>query len=974
MNIDNSAVIEQREEQVVQKSKKIRRKHKVNLWIRSIKLHIKQVFIDFYYSILVIYVVLCGDLGEYAFSIFVGIFCLFYIKNIMKSVVVIYASKFIIECLHLYEEFLNFIIMVLICYSLSILMAKVIILLFDYMLIFSDKFPYFFIFKNSIVEMREESIEKLNYRGLVIKESIHSYVIENGSIYWEFFKDNPSDKNIYTLLIAIMRDSKGKPLIPSRDLARALDWKHHDLINRLVRNYKNSRTLVNLLKKKSGIKKGARWKLKKDILEILKSDFSLSLIEIRDKLRTKDWKDITIEQIRYLMKQIDLNELYEDIRKQVLKNEKSNCQFPSYSSNNYEVKILKKGDIYRISLGAIFWDIPINNRFEWVALANKLYKASNDKGEKIVGFKELARLLELNNHQDLGKLFTKYQSISKRFQSFQRIDMQLNLEEKCGKLRKEILAIWQEDISLSGSQVQKILASKGEKVDYDVMRKVMRNIDFWKLRKKLSEDYIKGKYSKSSQLLIKRYQELINKLISQLSSGKDWSKAEVDEFIATLPSIKKADKHYKQTEMTQTSKKAWLKCFLFHLPKNLNGKVCCPKCGSFETIRKSRIPTAKNTIDPISGETVIVNTFQFYCKNNICSKNTFTSNIDSSHILEEKRFAKICLMLRHVMTLRGSYRSVANLFGTTKSHIFYELTLISEMADYWLDILGPVRFSGTICIDEKFVKIAEFKKTKKRPFGYLIFAVDPATNDLLHIEIFASRDSKSAEMFLMQLKAKGIYPKVIMTDLACTYDKPVRSVFGRSVTIARCFFHFKKDIYEHMHNTFGKKNVPEIAKQLKEDIFNIVDAKAKKTIKKRYNRLMRNKEEYLNNEPLLSSMFSSMKNYYPHLMRVTENERVSIRTNNPAELTIRHFNQRYKLMAGFKTLETARRHAKLFQIVYRFTPLSDDVKDKNRRGLTPLELAGYKIDHMPLYQYLTAPLLFNIEPVKNLAILRENAA
>ena len=154
----------------------------------------------------------------------------------------------------------------------------------------------------------------------------------------------------------------------------------------------------------------------------------------------------------------------------------------------------------------------------------------------------------------------------------------------------------------------------------------------------------------------------------------------------------------------------------------------------------------------------------------------------------------------------------------------------------------------------------------------------------------------------------------------------------------------------------------------------MVDAKSKKTIRKRYKALEKQKEEYLQKEPKLLPMFNCLKSYYPHLMRVIENQRVSIRTNNPVELVIRHFSQRYKVMSGFKTLETARRHARLFQIVYRFTPLSNDVETKSKRGLTPLELAGYKVKHMPIYQYLTAPLLFNIEPAKTLALLQENAA
>jgi hypothetical protein len=79
-------------------------------------------------------------------------------------------------------------------------------------------------------------------------------------------------------------------------------------------------------------------------------------------------------------------------------------------------------------------------------------------------------------------------------------------------------------------------------------------------------------------------------------------------------------------------------------------------------------------------------------------------------------------------------------------------------------------------------------------------------------------------------------------------------------------------------------------------------------------------------------------------------------------------------MDGFDTLDTARRHARLFQIVHRFTPLTDDAQYPNKRGRAPLQLAGYSIEHMPIFQYLTAPLLFNTDPAQTLAKWRSLAA
>ncbi len=75
----------------------------------------------------------------------------------------------------------------------------------------------------------------------------------------------------------------------------------------------------------------------------------------------------------------------------------------------------------------------------------------------------------------------------------------------------------------------------------------------------------------------------------------------------------------------------------------------------------------------------------------------------------------------------------------------------------------------------------------------------------------------------------------------------------------------------------------------------------------------------------------------------------------------------------FRSIKTAKRHARLFQLVYRFTPLSEDAQ-KERRGRTPLQLAGYDIQDMPIFHFLSQPLLFNLKPMQNLASYRKNLA
>lgn len=177
-----------------------------------------------------------------------------------------------------------------------------------------------------------------------------------------------------------------------------------------------------------------------------------------------------------------------------------------------------------------------------------------------------------------------------------------------------------------------------------------------------------------------------------------------------------------------------------------------------------------------------------------------------------------------------------------------------------------------------------------------------------------------------------------------------------------------------MNKQFGKKDIPEIAKELKTKIFHVVDANSRKTIKMRNQDLLAEKEQYLQKEPRLLPMFTCLENYLPHLLRVIENLRVTISTNNDCERVIRNFNQRYKIMGSFKSLKTARRHVQIFHLFYRFTPLSQDVEDINKRGKAPLQIAGYNIESMPIFHYLSSPLLFNIKPAQSLALLKMQEA
>ncbi len=55
-------------------------------------------------------------------------------------------------------------------------------------------------------------------------------------------------------------------------------------------------------------------------------------------------------------------------------------------------------------------------------------------------------------------------------------------------------------------------------------------------------------------------------------------------------------------------------------------------------------------------------------------------------------------------------------------------------------------------------------------------------------------------------------------------------------------------------------------------------------------------------------------------------------------------------MCGFDSFESAQVYLRLFELVYRLTPLMDD-NPGDKRGRSPLELAGYDLQVLPIAEF-----------------------
>ena len=122
-----------------------------------------------------------------------------------------------------------------------------------------------------------------------------------------------------------------------------------------------------------------------------------------------------------------------------------------------------------------------------------------------------------------------------------------------------------------------------------------------------------------------------------------------------------------------------------------------------------------------------------------------------------------------------------------------------------------------------------------RKWMYVHLAVDVYTYDLLHIAIFPYQNSESAQAFLLEFKAKGYRPSVIVTDLRKDYGAVIAAVFPKAEH-HECVFHALQAWFDQLRDAYGSKyreQVPE-AKALAEALQEIFEAKTKRTARERY--------------------------------------------------------------------------------------------------------------------------------------------
>ena len=527
------------------------------------------------------------------------------------------------------------------------------------------------------------------------------------------------------------------------------------------------------------------------------------------------------------------------------------------------------------------------------------------------------------------------------------------------ELSRQILAIWVPAFWLSAWDVRERLIARGVIPDrgalpVDWLHKLAHHTGFSQIRQILLDRF----HTQDGQLIAKEHwwlSELLalnERLITKLERGESILPQEIVDVESLRLAVPRTDADGASHPLT-----AALQSVLFpQQDGSPDAPVCCTYCGSDQTAPKSKTPRLKTIIDPITHLAHQIEVLRHYCHNPDCDRQTFThfpAGIfpHSPHPLQTRLLA-----LEVYELLLSTYRRSARMCAVSTATFYRWVASFSPAASALAAYLGVIRTSGVVGIDDKWIKVCSpskvppHRKRRRAVWRYAYFAVDVYSYDILALDVYPQHNDQAVRLLLLKLKAKGVYPRVVVTDLDPAYGRMLPQVFPRTVH-HECIFHALQNTFSQLTEVYGRHYIEKDphAAALHALVTDLFHAKTKKTVRKRFNNLIDLREQYVRRTPGVACVFDSLENHFPKLLNAIENPLIP-RTNNSAELVIRRFDQHYQSMCGFDTLQSARLYLRVFEFVYRLTPFADDNPGANR-GQCPLELAGYDLDDLPVAEF-----------------------
>jgi transposase-like protein len=353
-----------------------------------------------------------------------------------------------------------------------------------------------------------------------------------------------------------------------------------------------------------------------------------------------------------------------------------------------------------------------------------------------------------------------------------------------------------------------------------------------------------------------------------------------------------------------------------------------------------------------------VEVYRYYCQNVACPWQTFTNLPPGLLPYSPWRTDMHVLALQAYELGRGRYRRVAGAVGISGATAYRWVRHFGGQLLPVAALLGLLRSSGVVGVDEKWVQVPTNDKPvgRHRKWMYVYMAVDVSSYALLHIAIYPQVGSDAARAFLLALKGKGYQPQVIVTDLNQDYATVIAAVFPQAEHHA-WVFHALQAWQQQIRAVYGKaygEQHPQ-AVVLQEQIEWLFRATTKRTAQRRYAKVLALQAADVAQTPEIAAVFASLERHWPKLVNAIESKRIPL-TNNATELVIRRFDQHYQSFCGFNTMETAQLYLAVFEWCYRLPPFTQDAQPRIR-GKCPLELAGYDVSKLPMTQICRGQVL-----------------
>ncbi len=296
------------------------------------------------------------------------------------------------------------------------------------------------------------------------------------------------------------------------------------------------------------------------------------------------------------------------------------------------------------------------------------------------------------------------------------------------------------------------------------------------------------------------------------------------------------------------------------------------------------------------------------------------------------------MMLCFVLYYRGlSLEVIGSFFGVHKTTVMRWLEPFASLN--WQEVVAKEQrfFSGILAVDEKWVKIDGV-------WWYLFVAVDHVSGFPLHVALLPSNAQPYCRLFLLQLKALGYRPKTIITDGWDAYVKAIAKAFPNAEHLL-CRFHALKAAFRRLKK--GIRDWKE-RKGWGEKLKTLFHTPSKRTVKRRVERWKKEAED-TPAQGVIARLAAKLPKLLP---AVGSTFRPS--TSNAAERFLGAFDRFYRLKGPFQNEASARKHIQLFMLGYVFCALSSQTRAE-KRGLCPLQLAGYQVAHLPFFHMVNRP-------------------